>query len=122
VLLTSCATGDRVRQIDISEKPNVEIIGARGTAVQIQAHGESQVVVASKSTTGTEVISSTKKGRLEELVVIRVDGDMKIYLVDEDGDGLPDLRQTRRVLKDGVETGIKTERLLWTATDKKADD
>jgi hypothetical protein len=122
VSLTSCASGSRVERIDVSGKSDVELVGAQGTTIQVQSPAKSKVVVASKSASGTEVISSTTNGKLDELIVIQIASDTKVYLVDEDGDGLPDVKQTREVLKNGGERTIKIERLSWTTSEKKADD
>jgi len=109
--------GPPAERVDISKKPFVELVGAGPAQIVIRSE-ESEGFLGVHVTypkTGEQISASFKDGKLGGSAIVRRIGDTKVYLYDNDGDGLPKVRQTFRVLPSGEEQLIRIERLEWTS-------
>jgi hypothetical protein len=111
--------GAPIQRVDVTGKSNFELIGAGDAKIQIQSSKGSEILMASYPTTGSAVFAHFKDGRSRGTVIQRRVGGVKTVLIDDDGDGLPEVRHTFEISANGEERLTKIERLDWTSKEAK---
>jgi hypothetical protein len=106
--------GPQPERVDISGKPFVELVGTGAVTVRISNHEDRNGVEVSFRS-GASAFISFKSEKLEGMFLATRTGSTRVLLLDDDGDGLPEVRQTFEVAPDGKQKLVKIERLEWSS-------
>lgn len=106
-------------QINISGKSSIELVGAGSAKVLISSANNFQGVQIFFPNSGTRADLNFQSGKSIGTSIQNQIGNVRTVLLDNDGDGLPDVRHTFQILSNDETRLTKIERLTWKITEAK---
>lgn len=102
-------------RVELGGRIYAELVNSDGSPVTVVARNEKEGQLVYVATKGAGVSVHFRAGKFASMFSEHRNDTTKTVLVDQDGDGMPDIRQTFAVLTDGSFKLSKVEEFAWTA-------
>lgn len=102
-------------RVELGGRFYAELVNPGGSPVTVVARNEKEGQIVYVATKGEGISLHFREAKFANMFSEHQSDTTKTTLVDEDGDGLPNLRRTYTVLADGGFKLSKVEEFTWTA-------